>query len=60
MNTLYNVTLVSIPQSADEKPVGKTAILEYHDMIHVIDEKVDEHHYVMISAVSSDYSVFDD
>ena len=57
---LYNVSLVSIPQKADEKPVLKNAVLDTHEMHEVIDEKVDEQHYVMISAVSSDSSVFDD
>lgn len=56
----YNVSLVSIPQAADEKPVVKNAVLDIHEMHQVIDEKVDEQHYVMISAVSSDSSVFDD
>lgn len=57
---LYNVSLVSIPQKADEKPVVKNAVLDTHEMHYIIDEKVDEQHYVMISAVSSDSSVFDD
>lgn len=57
---LYNVSLISIPCSKDERPIVKNAVLDTHEMHQVIDDKVDEQHYVMISAVSSDSSVFDD
>lgn len=55
----YNVSLISIPQSPEEKPVVKNAVLDESDMQRVVSEKVDEQHYVMISVANSDISVFD-
>lgn len=56
---MFNVTIITIPQSADEKPIPVNAVLSKDDMIEVVSAKVDSGHYAVISLAESDKSVFD-
>lgn len=58
-SVMFNVTIIPIPQSADEKPVPVSAVLGKDDMLDVVSSKVDSTHYAVISKAESSKSVFD-